>query len=352
MSMEAVMIVLLLAVLAGLGVVVWLLGWQGSGSRRELAERLDAARSEMNARLDAQRSELNSRLDAVQSSVGQSLSSTADTMGRIGEQLGGLGESAKRILEIGQDIASLQDLLQPPKLRGKLGEMLLEQLLAQVLPAAHYTVQHRFRNGEVVDAVIRLPDGLVPIDSKFPVESFQRLAEAETEEDRRRLRREFVRAVRGRIDEVRKYIRPEEGTLDFALMYVPAENVYYEAILGADAEEPLTYALDRHVYLVSPNTFYAFLQALVRGLNIVRVEQHAREIMDRLVQTQREFERFRGEFEVLGTHVGRAKNKYDEVDKMVSRFGDRLVLPVEEWGELPAGLGRGELVVPGEEEEG
>lgn len=342
--MEAIIIVLLIAVLVAVSGAMYYFVRQGQEAGRAAQSQMEAQRQEMSARLDQQRQEMNERLDRVQSSVGQSLTSTADTMGRIGEQLGGLGESARRILEIGQDIASLQDLLQPPKLRGKLGEMMLEQLLAQVLPAAHYSVQHRFRNGEVVDAVIRLPEGLVPIDSKFPVESFQRLAEAETEDDRRRLRREFVRAVRARIDEVTKYIRPEEGTLDFALMYVPAENVYYEAILGADADLPLTYSLDRHVYLVSPNTFYAFLQALVRGLNIVRVEQHAREIMDRLTQTQREFEKFRGEFDVLGGHIGRAKSKYDDVDKMVSRFGERLARPVEEeWAELPAGSATREL---------
>ena len=327
--MEAIIVVLLVVVLVAISAGAYYFVRQGQEAGRAAQLQMEAQRQEMTARLDQQRQEMNARLDAVQSSVGQSLTSTADTMGRIGEQLGGLGESARRILEIGQDIASLQDLLQPPKLRGRLGEMLLEQLLAQVLPAAHYSVQHKFRSGEVVDAVIRLPEGLVPIDSKFPVESFQRLAEAETEEDRRRLRRDFVRAVRGRIDEVTKYIRPEEGTLDFALMYVPAENVYYETILGADAELPLTYALDRHVFVVSPNTFYAFLQALVRGLNIVRVEQHAREIIDRLTQTQREFEKFRGEFEVLGGHIGRAKSKYDDVDKMVGRFGERLARPLE-----------------------
>lgn len=342
--MEAVIIVLLIVVLVAVGGAMAYFVREGQESRRAAQSQMEAQRQEMTARLDTQRQEMNARLDAVQASVGQSLSSTADTMGRIGEQLGGLGESARRILEIGRDISSLQELLRPPKLRGQLGEMLLEQLLSQVLPAANYTIQHRFGSGEAVDAVIRLPEGLVPIDSKFPVESFQRLAEAETEEDRGRLRREFVRAVRARIDEVVKYIRPEEGTLDFALMYVPAENVYYEAILGADAEMPLTYGLDRHVYLVSPNTFYAFLQALVRGLNIIRVEQHAREIMDRLTQTQRDFERFRREFEKLGGHIGHAKSKYEDVDRMVSRFGERLARPLEapELAELPSELLAGE----------
>jgi DNA recombination protein RmuC len=341
---EAIIIVLLIVLLVAVAGAMYYFVRQGQEAARAAQSQMEAQRQEMSARLDVQRQEMNARLDAVQGSVGQSLSSTADTMGRIGEQLGGLGESARRILEIGQDIASLQELLRPPKLRGQLGEMLLEQLLSQVLPAAHYTVQHRFASGETVDAVIRLPEGLVPVDSKFPVESFQRLAEAGEEEERRRLRREFVRAVRARIDEVAKYIRPEEGTLDFALMYVPAENVYYETILGADADLPLTYALDRHVYIVSPNTFYAFLQALVRGLSIVRVEQHAREIIDRLTQTQREFEKFRGEFEVLGGHIGRAKSKYEDVDKMVTRFGERLARPFEApaLGEPPSQLAGGE----------
>ena len=333
--MEALIIVLLAAVV---GVMIYIV-WEGRESRRALEEKLTSQRQEIaqsvgsaNDRLQQQVQSLDQRmsqsLQSVQSSVAQSLSATTQTVGKIGEQLGGLGQSAERILDVGRQVSALQDVLQPPKLRGNFGELLLEQLLMQIMPAAYYTMQHRFKNGDFVDAVIRTPEGLVPIDSKFPIESFRRLLEASTDEERDRQRKVFLRDVRDRIEEVAKYIRPEEKTLDFALMYIPAENIYYETIVGTDDNSPMTFALERNVHLVSPNTFHAFLQALVRGLRGLRVEENAKEIIARLSQLKLEFGKFRQEFEVLGTHVGRAKNKYDDLDKLAGRLNDRLELPL------------------------
>ena len=335
--MEAVIIVLLVVVI---GAVLFFV-WEGRESRRTLEAKLEGQRQAMaqsvaaaNEGLQRQVQGLDERmsqsLQAVQGTVSQSLSATTETIGKIGEQLGGLSQSAERILEVGQQVSSLQDVLQPPKLRGGFGELLLEKMLTQVLPAADFSTQHTFKNGDRVDAVIHTPGGLVPIDSKFPIDSFRRLLEAPSDEERTRQRRAFIRDVRIRIEEVAKYIRPEENTLDFALMYVPAENIYYETIIGDDDESPMTFALDRRVHLVSPNTFHVFLQALVRGLNGLRVQENAKEIIARVGQVQREFERFRQEFEVLGTHVGRAKNKYDDLDKLAGRLSDRLALSLQE----------------------
>jgi DNA recombination protein RmuC len=342
--MEAIIIVLLVAVLVAIAAAMYYFMRQGQEASRAAQSQMEAQRQEMSARLDQQRQEMNARLDAVQSNINHSLTSTSETMGDVKKQLGQMYESTRQMLDVGKDISALQDLLRPPKLRGGFGEMLLEQLLSQVLPAAHYEVQHRFRSGEAVDAVIRLPEGLVPIDSKFPIEAFRRMLEAGTDEERARQRRSFVREVGNRIDEVAKYIRPDEGTLDFALMYIPAENVYYETIVGVEGESAMTQALEKRVYLVSPNTFYAFLQALARGLHIVQVEQHAREILGRLDQLNHDFTKFQSEFEVLGGHIGRAKSKYEDVDKMVTRFGERLARPLEASAlpELPSQLPAGE----------
>ena len=258
--------------------------WEGRESRRAVEAKLESQRQELarsvasaNEGLQRQVQGLDERmtqsLQAVQGSLNQSLSATTETIGKIGQQLGGLKQSTERILEVGRQVSSLQDVLKPPKLRGGFGELLLERLLRQVLPAADFSTQHQFKNGDRVDVVIHTPEGLVPVDSKFPIDSFRRVLDASTDEERTRQRRAFIRDVRRRIDEVAKYIRPEENTLDFALMYVPAENVYYETIVGADDESAMSYALDRRVHLVSPNTFHAFLQALVRGLNGLRVEE-------------------------------------------------------------------------------
>ncbi len=329
--MEAVIIVLLLVVVG----VVFFFVWEGRESRRRLEEKLESQRQELaqsvtlaNQSLQQQVQGLDQRvshsLDSVQSSVSRSLGATTETIGKIGEQLGELGQSAARIMEVGRQVSSLQDVLQPPKLRGNFGELLLEQLLTQILPAAFYETQFRFKNGDIVDAIIRTPEGLVPIDSKFPIDSFRRLMDADGDDERARQRRAFIRDVRARIEEVAKYVRPEENTLDFALMYVPAENVYYETIIGADDESPMAFALDQRVHLVSPNTFHAFLQVVARGFRGLQVEQNAKEIIARLGQLQREFDKFRQEFDVLGTHVGRAKNKYDDLDKLANRLSDRL----------------------------
>ncbi len=262
------------------------------------------------------------------------------TISRIDQEVGRLSQIATNIREVGEDISSLQDILRPPKVRGGFGEMLLERLLSQILPSANYALPHRFRDGEAVDAVISLGVGLVPVDAKFPMESFSRMVAAQSEEERSRLRKEFVRAVKGHIDAVAKYIRPDEGTLEFAMMYIPAENVYYETIVKADFEVEGSsiqeYAQSRRVFAASPNSFYGYLGAIVLGLRGMHVEEQAKEILGHLGRLRGDFGRFRDDFGVLGRHLTNARNKYDELDRRVVRFGDRLALPLK--GEDPEQL--------------
>jgi DNA recombination protein RmuC len=266
-------------------------------------------------------------------------------MENIGKQLEGVRGSADRILEVGQSISSLQDILSPPKLRGGFGEMLLERLLAQILPQANCRFQHRFRSGEAVDAVIQLGPSLVPVDAKFPMESFNRVLAAASDDERTKLRREFVRAVRGHVDDVAKYIRPDEGTFDFALMYIPAENVYYETIvkseLDAEAGTLQEYALQRRVILVSPNCLYAYLQAIVFGLRGMRVERQAQQIVEHLQGLQGDFGRFQDGFRILGVHMRDATNKYSDLERRVATLDHKLSLPLAdepaEPHQLPAG---------------
>ncbi len=319
-----VVIVVILAVLLIAGFVVW----ENRENRRALHERLDEQRRSLDERLDR----MGSRLDV-------NLQASANLMGTIGKGLEGVKGSADQILEVGRSIAGLEDILKPPKLRGGLGELLLGRLLEQVLPKANYSLQHRFRSGEAVDATIDLGVALVPVDAKFPLESFTRMTAAESDEERSRLRRDFVKVVKGHIDAVAKYIRPDEGTFDFALMYIPAENVYYETIVKSAGELEggiQEYALERHVVPVSPNSFYAYLQAIVLGLQGLKVEREAQQILGHLTRLKGDFGRFRGEFEVLGRHLTNARNKYDDLDRTVERFGDRLAIPLK--GEDPEQL--------------
>jgi len=269
-------------------------------------------------------------LQLTQQSLGERLDNAARVVGSVQKSLGGLEEANRRIYEVGKDIASLQEILRAPKLRGGLGEFFLEDLLAQVLPPEHFAIQHRFRSGEKVDAVIRLGASLVPVDAKFPLENFRRIAEgAPSEEDKARAKKQFVADVKKHIDAIAtKYILPDEGTYDFALMYIPAENVYYETIIRdeAAAEKSLChYAMSQRVIPVSPNSFYAYLQAIVLGLKGMKIEDRAREILQYLGRLQGDFGRFRDEFALLGKHVGHAQSSFQSAERRLEQFGQKLI---------------------------
>jgi DNA recombination protein RmuC len=247
----------------------------------------------------------------------------------VHRKLGGLEQASRQIQELGRDIGQLQDILKAPKLRGNLGEYLLEDLLRQVLPERNFQTQYRFRDGTVVDAVVKLGDRLVPIDSKFPLESFQRLLAVEGEAARREEKREFVKVVRKKIDDIAaKYIQESEGTYDFALMYIPAENVFYELIVTDNLKdrryEISQYAMEKKVVPVSPNSLYAYLMAIALGLKGFKIEQQARVIMGELSRVQGAFSDFYGDFTLVGKHLKNAAGKYDESLKKAERFNDRI----------------------------
>ena len=305
-----------------------------TATQQTVLSQVNAVDTRLNQRFDAVQNTVGQRLDAVQSDIGRSFTSQQETIGKIGQQLGELAQSTQQMLDVGRNISSLQDILKPPKVRGGFGEMLLESLLGQILPEQHYTMQHRFGNGVTVDAAIHLGHGLVPVDSKFPLEAFGRMIKAESDEERSSLRREFVRSVRGHIDSVAKYILPDDGSLPFAFMYIPAENVYYEVIVKddlMDAQANLqAYALERRVIPVSPNSFYAYLQAIVLGLRGMQVDRRAREIIDHLGRLSGDFSRLREDFGLVGRHLKNASDRYTDVDRAFTKFGDRLAISLQE----------------------
>ncbi|HET7319732.1 MAG TPA: DNA recombination protein RmuC [Nitrospirota bacterium] len=291
---------------------------------------------QVNTQLGQATSQMNTRLGQVTEQLQKStgdlntrLDNAAKVVSEVSKGLGGLSEATKKVFEVGKDIASLQEILRSPKLRGGLGELFLGDLLAQIFPPAHYTLQHRFKSGEVVDAAIKLGQNLVPIDAKFPLENFRRVVEAATEDERKALKRKFISDVKKHVDAIAvKYILPDEGTFDFALMYIPAENVYYELIIkdeALDAEKGLlNYSFQKRVIPVSPNSFYAYLQTILLGLKGMHVEEQAQEILRNLARLSGDFERFRSDFELLGKHLTNTKTRYDDADKRLAKFGDRL----------------------------
>lgn len=273
--------------------------------------------------------QVNQQLKNMSMDLNSQLHRTNQAVTNVHERLGKLSEATKHIFELGKDISSLQEILRAPKFRGGLGEFLLENLLSQILPPKFYELQYPFKNGERVDAIIHLGEGKVPVDSKFPLESFKRVISCDTEEARKKARREFIRDVKKHIDNIAsKYIREEEGTYNFALMYIPAENVYYETILKDDSlgenGSLFSYALEKKVIPVSPNSFYAYLQAIALGLKGLSIEEKASEILSQLSQMETDFYKFKTDFETLGSHLENARKKFEQADKKLTRLEDRV----------------------------
>jgi DNA recombination protein RmuC len=274
-------------------------------------------------------SQVNDRLNQMNQSlldahkvIGQNLGSTSQIFGTVQEKLGRLEETNRQIIAISKDISSLQELLRAPKFRGQMGEVLLENLLSQVLPKDHYQMQYRFRSSEAVDAAVKLGERLVPIDAKFSLENFQKMLAAQDESSKNSFRKRFIQDVKVRIDEVAsKYILPSENTYDFALMYIPAENVYYEV---AVTEDLFSYGVSKKVFPVSPNTFYVYLQIICIGLKGLKIEENAKAILKNLSSLTIEINKFRDDFELLGGHLSNAANKFEDSQKRLQKFTDRL----------------------------
>jgi len=274
--------------------------------------------SQVNDRL----AQMNQSIQEANKVISQNLGSTASVFGNVKEQLGRLEATNQQIIAISKDITSLQELLRAPKFRGAMGESLLENLLSQVLPKDHYETQYRFKSGDAVDAVIRLGERLVPVDAKFSLENFQKMLEAQDEQLKNDFRKKFIQDVKNRINEIAsKYILPAENTYDFALMYIPAENVYYEVIIKEDI---FSYSMSKKVIPVSPNTFYAYLQVICLGLKGLKVEENAKAILKNLSGLTIDINKFKEDFDILGNHLTNASTKYSDSQKRLDKFSDKL----------------------------
>jgi DNA recombination protein RmuC len=291
----------------------------------QLTQQQDAINTQLRGITD----QVNRQLQSSSGEISKRLDNAARVIGDVQKNIGELSEASRRIFEVGKDMATLQEILQPPKLRGGLGEQFLGELLSQILPSEFFTLQYSFSSGERVDAVVRLGERFVPIDSKFPLDNFKRIIECKTEEEKKAYQKAFYRDVKKHIDDIaNKYILPQEGTYDFALLYIPAENIYYETITKDEAfgEEKgiLNYALKKKVIPVSPNSFFAYLQVIVLGLRGLRVEKDAQRILESLTGLNRELEGFQGDFQLIGKHIANAMNKYEDSRRRLDKFSLKL----------------------------
>jgi len=320
--MEWVIAALAVGVLVTLGLLIWLISGRSAGIGL-IQQQLDALKLAQDAVRDA----LQKSLQTGQDSINRSLQSSQQLLSRLNTQIGELQGTNKQMLQMQTDIRRLQDILTSPKLRGQMGEWSLNSLLENILPRGSYELQHTFHDGKVVDALVKMTDFTVPIDAKFPLPAFERALKARTDEEKAKLRRQFLRDVTTHIDKIAAdYIRPAEGTLDFALMYIPAENIYYETIVKTtgDTTGILQYALDKKVIPVSPNLLWAYLMTVVMGLHGLQIERQAAEIRRNLKELNADFAEFATIWDTLGTHIRNTANKYDEGNRKLDRFGLQL----------------------------
>jgi len=351
-------IVLGIAVLLLAGTLVWLLvihrdnGGEKMAVLQEKMNLLATQNNDLKGLLDqklrethqASQSQYQNTMSAVQSINNQS----SRLLGDVTKQLAELQSSNKQILGFSGQLQNLQDILKNPKQRGVLGEYFLEEILKNVLPPGAFQVQYPFKNGEIVDAVVFVRDKVIPIDSKFSLENYEKILNTNDPEQRLKLEKAFKQDLKNRIDETGKYVRPAEGTMDFAFMFIPSEAIYYDLLvnkIGAvqiETKDLIEYAFrDKHVVIVSPTSFLAYLQTVLQGLKALQIEENAKNIkvnvekLGRHLSSYEEFLRKMGSS--LGTTVNHYNNAYQEFRKV-----DRDVVKItgEEASVEPMVLGR------------
>lgn len=272
------------------------------------------------------RSDLNQRLNEASQTLQntqKTFDEKLDVFGKVQIGLGHLEEKFHQVMEKLKEISSFQELLRAPKFRGEVGETLLENILAQVLPKEYFDAPYKFKDGSMVDAVIKISKNLVPIDAKFPLENFKRMSDTNSQEDKNLFRKAFIRDVKNRIDEIAsKYILTDEGTFDFALMYIPAETIYSEI---SREEEISSYARSKKVIAVSPNTFYAYLMAICHGLRGLNIEKNVQKIVADLGRLQVDLNKFKEVFQILGDHISDAKKRFDDAQRKLEQFTDKFI---------------------------
>lgn len=311
MSQELLLVILLVA--AGFCVFYWLI------SKKFSQRSQDQTIIEW---LKANQEALGQNNKNIADILAQNTRDINERLDRAARVIGDLQKEAGQFSEVSRSMRDLQDFLKNPKLRGNLGEEVLKDLLNQVFPKNAVYLQYQFKSGERVDAALKTDAGILPIDSKFPMENFQRMVKGETEEERERAKREFSRDVKKHIEAIsKKYILPEEGTVDFAIMYIPSESVYYEIV---NLPEVMDFTRKERVYPVSPTTMYAHLRIILLSFEGKRIEVQARSVLSSIRAIQKDYEKVGGVLGILGRHIGNAYNTMATLSSSFAQLGHKI----------------------------
>jgi len=335
--MEIVLIVLLVVVIVGLAatlfIVITKLNELKNASAVELMKTDVTELSRTIAQLQQTMGDKLERSNAsVQMSVQKQLSESAKLVADVTQRLAKLDETNRRVVDVADELKTLQNVLSNPKQRGVFGEYYLESVLENVMPAKQYQMQYKFANGEIADAVIFLDKGqILPIDSKFSLENYNRMIQASTKEERERLLAKVKLDLKGRIDETSKYIRTSEKTMDFAFMFIPSESLYYDLLInnigtGGSSRDLIEYAFrDKHVIIVSPTSFMAYLQTVLQGLRSLQIEEQAKDIQVRVGKLGQHISKFEVFMQKLGSSLGTTVNHFNSAHKELSKIDKDVV---------------------------
>lgn len=301
-------IILVVAILAfGIGMII---------------KRIESLKEEKN---DSGLQMLNQNMQGLQNRIDESNRAIGDQLSRYANLMSGVGERLGQMTQIGNQLQEFQAFLRSPKLRGNLGEQGLKDLLSQILPKELYKVQYRFKSGEIVDFAIIIDAGIVPIDAKFPLENFNKLISSKEEKEKIEFYRAFKNDFKKHVAKIaKKYILQDEGTTDFAFMYIPSESIFFEVLNNEKLRELYDYAIELKVILASPSTFFYYLRTIMLGLEGKRINEMSHQILATLRIIHQESGKMGENLGILNKHIGNAKNMMDTVNNDYSRLSTKI----------------------------
>ena len=321
--METSLPVLIILVL-GFAIIIYLINRRSSSSKTDqsLLEWLKTMQGSIDSTNKAVNEALNNTSNHMVKTLQENSKQLNERLDKAASVIRDVGTEVGKMSEIGRNMRELQDFLKSPKLRGNIGEQVLKDLISQMFPKNSFNLQYQFKTGDIVDAAIKTDAGILPIDSKFPMENFQKMAKADSESSKESFKKELIRDVKKHIDAIsKKYILPEEGTMDFALMYVPSESVYYELVNMTDI---MDYARSQRVYIVSPSTLYAHLQTILLSYEGRKIETRSREVFATLRALQIDYGKVDENLSVLGKHINNASSQFSHVTTGFMQLGKKL----------------------------
>ncbi len=337
--MEIIAITISVLSLAAIGFLIFRMKKETKDEKEDklMFEYIESLRKEIRESNIENKRETQERLDRIHDRLAKGLEHSSETMQKqfassskliteVTERLTKLDETNKQVLNFSEKMQSLENILKNPKQRGILGEYFLETLLGQVLQPNQYTMQYAFKNGEAVDAAIFVRDKIIPIDAKFSLEKYNMIMEEEDKARREKLEKEFKMDIKNRIDETSKYIRPDENTTEFAFMFIPAEGVYYNLLvykvgsIGINAHDLVEYAFKKHVIIVSPTSFFAYLETVLQGLKALKMEESIKEIVKKVGDLGRHLNSYETNMQKMGKSLGTTVNMYNSAYKEFSKI--------------------------------